>query len=84
MCMAMPTRSGDVLQVISRVLDTCNGDFNEALEKLTELSLTTNSSPTAEQAGALLAIIHLSAHDVSHLSLHGTVHWYCTRSYKRI
>ena len=39
-------------QVITRVLDTCHGDFDEALEKLTELSLTTNSSPTAEQAGA--------------------------------
>jgi hypothetical protein len=42
-----------LLQIISRVLDSCQGDFDEALEKLTELSLTTNSSPTGEQAGAL-------------------------------
>ena len=41
-------------QVITRVLDTCHGDFDEALEKLTELSLTTNSSPTAEQAGVFI------------------------------
>lgn len=37
------------VQVISNVLDQCNGDLNEALEKLTELSLTSNSS---EQCGA--------------------------------
>ena len=36
------------VQVISTVLDQCNGDLNEALEKLTELSLTSNSS---EQCG---------------------------------
>lgn len=36
------------MQVISSVLDDCNGDLNEALEKLTELSLTSNCS---EQCG---------------------------------
>jgi hypothetical protein len=36
------------VQVISSVLDDCNGDLNEALEKLTELSLTSNCS---EQCG---------------------------------
>lgn len=40
-----------VLQIITSVLESCQGDLDEALEKLTELSLTTNSSPTAEHAG---------------------------------
>lgn len=40
------------LQIITSVLESCQGDLDEALEKLTELSLTTNSSPTAENAGA--------------------------------
>ena len=32
------------MQVINAVIDECQGDLNEALEKLTELSLTSNSS----------------------------------------
>lgn len=36
------------VQVITAVIDQCEGDLNEALEKLTELSLTSNSS---EQCG---------------------------------
>ena len=38
------------VQVISSVIDSCEGDLNEALEKLTELSLQPNSS---EHGGAL-------------------------------
>eukprot|EP00892_Ulva_mutabilis_P010857 jgi/Ulvmu1/8143/UM040_0040.1 len=37
-------------KIITSVLESCQGDLDEALEKLTELSLTTNSSPTAENS----------------------------------